>query len=106
MTQPATFEPPKPRILVVDDERVMLRAWEKILAGERYAVETCESGVEALSHVQQDPYDVVVLDIMMPHLSGMEVLRELKAKNPEIEVIMMTAYATIDTAVQAIKMGA
>ena len=94
------------RILVVDDERVMLRAWERILPTKDFDVETCDSGVEALHRMQSETYDVVLLDIMMPQISGMDVLREIKGKRPETEVIMMTAYATIDTAVSAIKLGA
>jgi two-component system response regulator HydG len=106
MTQMATVSSPNPRILIIDDERVMLRAWERILTGQNYQVETCDNGVEGLARVQQEGFDVILLDIMMPNISGMDVLREIKAKTPDLEVIMMTAFATIDTAVQAIKLGA
>jgi DNA-binding NtrC family response regulator len=106
MTQTASVSAASPRILIIDDERVMLRAWERILTGENYQVETCDNGVEGLARAQQEAFDVVLLDIMMPNISGMDVLRELKAKVPELEIIMMTAYATIDTAVAAIKLGA
>jgi DNA-binding NtrC family response regulator len=106
MSDLSTAGLPTPRILVVDDERMMLRAWEKILAGQGYQVETCENGVEALARFQQETFDVVILDIMMPHLSGMEVLKEIKARHADVEVVMMTAFATIDTAVQAIRTGA
>jgi DNA-binding NtrC family response regulator len=97
---------PPTRILIVDDEKTILRAWERILSREDWHVETCDNGLEALDRFREEPFDVVMLDIMMPQISGMDVLRELKSKCPDTEVIMMTAFATIDTAVQAIKLGA
>jgi len=109
MTTQATQVTPgtqKARVLVVDDEKVMLRAWERMLPQKDFHVETVDGGVEALQRIDSEPYDVVCLDIMMPQINGMDVLREIKAKHPEIEVIMMTAFATIDTAVSAIKLGA
>src|SRR5262245_1726164 len=104
--QPAQSQMRQTRILIVDDEKTILRAWERIRARQEWNVETCDNGLEALDRFREEPFDVVMLDIMMPQISGMDVLRELKSHSPDTEVIMMTAYATIDTAVAAIKMGA
>jgi two-component system response regulator HydG len=94
------------RVLVVDDEPVILRAWERMLDDEHYHVTAIENPLEALAHVKDEEVDVAVLDLRMPHMSGLELLREIKGRRPEIEVIVMTAYATVDTAVQAVKLGA
>jgi two-component system response regulator HydG len=95
-----------PRVLVIDDERALLRALERVLPAKDFVVETCDNGVEGLARLAHDAFDVVMVDIMMPQISGLDVLREVKRRHPEIEVIIMTAYATIDTAVSAIKLGA
>ena len=96
----------KPRVLVVDDDRVVLKAVAEILRRGGCEVTAVEDAVEALAAALEPGLDVVVLDVMMPHLNGMDVLREIKAKRPEVEVVMMTAFAAVDTAVTAVKAGA
>jgi DNA-binding NtrC family response regulator len=94
------------RILVVDDEEIVLRSCVRILSGGDYAVDTAADGAEALRKVDAAPYDVVVLDIMMPKLDGIEVLQRIKEAHPDLEVVMVTGLSQIDTAVRAMKLGA
>ena len=96
----------KTRILVVDDDRIVLRAVSEILSREGYGVLAVDDAVEGLAAARDPSVDVCILDIKMPNLSGMDLLRALKRERPEVEVIMMTAYATVETAVQAVKAGA
>lgn len=94
------------RILVVDDEASMCDSCKQVLARDRHRVDTALSGQEALAKIGKETYDVVITDMMMPVMSGMELLETVKRRWPEISVIMITGYATIRTAVQAIKLGA
>jgi DNA-binding NtrC family response regulator len=94
-----------PRVLVVDDKENMLKLFAKILA-DGYQLTACAEGARALALVASEEYDVVVTDIRMPGASGFEVLRAVKARSPSTEVVMMTGYATVADAVQAMKGGA
>ncbi|MCL2626921.1 MAG: sigma-54 dependent transcriptional regulator [Cystobacterineae bacterium] len=94
------------KVLVVDDDKVVLRAVMEILQSDGYQVVAIDDAVEALAALQDTSIDVAVFDIKMPNLSGMDLLRALKQIRPEVEVLMMTAYATVETAVEAVKMGA
>jgi len=94
------------RILVVDDEEIVIRSCVRILDGSDYQIDTAHDGEEALRKVEGNLYDVMILDIMMPNLSGLEVLRRVKETHPDMDVIMITGLSQIDTAVQAIKLGA
>ena len=94
------------RILVVDDEEIIVRSCVRILDGGDYAVDAARDGAEALRKVDENPYDVVILDIMMPKVDGMEVLQRVKEMHPAIEVIMVTGLSQIDTAVRSMKLGA
>jgi DNA-binding NtrC family response regulator len=94
------------RILVVDDEEIVIRSCLRILDGSGYQIETAHDGREALQRVDQNPYDILILDIMMPNVGGLEVLRRVKESHPDIDVIMITGLSQIDTAVQAMKLGA
>jgi len=96
----------KNTILIVDDDhshRVILRA---VLAGWGYAVEETDDGSTAIDMVKNGPYDLILMDIRMIHVSGIEALLEIKSINPAIPVIIMTAYASVETAVRALKSGA
>jgi DNA-binding NtrC family response regulator len=97
---------PRARILVVDDDKVVLRAVTEILQREGYQVTATEDAVEGLAIASDASIDVAVLDINMPNVSGMDLLRGIKQKRAEVEVIMMTAFATVETAVEAVKAGA
>ena len=96
----------KPRILVVDDEesiRIMLRA---VLEEEGYEIIEAADGPEAVKAVEQDPLDLILLDIRMTTMDGIETLTEIRKISPFVPVLMMTAYATVKTAVEALKAGA
>ncbi len=93
------------RVLVVDDKENMLKLFGRIL-GEGYAVSTASDGARALALIASEEFDVVVTDIRMPGAGGFEVLQAVKARAPSTEVVMMTGYATVGDAVQAMKMGA
>ena len=96
----------KPRILVVDDEesiRMMLRA---VLEEEGYEIIEAADGPEAVKAVEQDPLDLILLDIRMTTMDGIETLTEIRKISPFVPVLMMTAYATVKTAVEALKAGA
>jgi DNA-binding NtrC family response regulator len=93
------------RVLVVDDKENMLKLFAKILA-EGYELTTAGDGARALALVASEAFDVVVTDIRMPGASGFELLEAVKARAPATEVVMMTGYATVADAVQAMRMGA
>jgi DNA-binding NtrC family response regulator len=94
------------RILVVDDEEQMRDLLAKVLERKGYQVSVSGDGAEALALLEKEPADLVVTDVRMPGLNGMEALRAIKELNPEIVVIIMTAFGSIDQAVQAVKEGA
>ena len=94
------------RILVVDDEEIVIRSCLRVLEGNGYEIDVAHDGHEALRKVESNTYDVMILDIMMPNLGGMEVLRRVKETHPDVDVIMITGLSQIDTAVQAMKLGA
>jgi len=96
----------KARILVVDDEEIVVRSCLRILGEGDYEAEGVQSGEEALRRIEAHPYDVVILDIMMPKVDGLEVLRRVKESHPDIDVIMVTGLSQIETAVRSMKLGA
>jgi DNA-binding NtrC family response regulator len=96
----------KPRILIVDDEEIVLRSCTRILEGDQYHVESVLDPWEALRRIDENGYDVLVLDIMMPRIDGLEVLQHVKERHPDVDVIMMTGLSQIQTAVKAMKLGA
>jgi CheY-like chemotaxis protein len=97
---------PKARILAVDDEAIVLDSFRKILVLDGYSVFTVETGQEALGLIQKHDYDFVFTDLKMPGLDGLEVTKAVKHLRPDIDVIMITGYATIESAVEAMKFGA
>jgi DNA-binding NtrC family response regulator len=94
------------RILIADDEEIVIRSTLRILEDSGYVLQTARDGAEALRRIDEDHFDVVILDIMMPKLDGIEVLRRVKETHPDIEVIMFTGLAQIETAVSCMKLGA
>jgi len=98
----------KPRILVVDDEAAMRESLKDWLIEDGYEVGLASSGKEAIAMAKEKSWDLILLDLKMPGMDGLETLRRLKDEevNTEAEILMMTAYATVDTAVQAMKEGA
>jgi CheY-like chemotaxis protein len=97
---------PLARILAVDDEAIVLDSFRKILVAAGYAIDTVESGREALGLVQKHPYDFVFTDLKMPEMDGLDVVKGVKHYAPDTDVVMITGYATIESAVNAMKYGA
>jgi two-component system sensor histidine kinase/response regulator len=95
-----------PRTLVIDDEEVVLDSCTQILEGAGYAVATATNGTLGLKQVQEFQPDLVFVDLKMPGISGMEVIERIHALDPTIIVVVITGYATLDSAVEAMKKGA
>lgn len=96
----------KPTILVVDDELFFRRLYADILGESGYAVETLESGEEALERIEKGGIDLLLTDLVMPGLSGLDLLRQARLVDNPPEVILATGHATLETAIQALKTGA
>ncbi len=94
------------RILVVDDELIVRDSMKEWFEFEGYTVDMADSGAAALKMVDQNRYDLMFLDIKMGQMDGTEVLKQVKAAHPDLNVIMMTAYATVETAVETLTRGA
>ncbi len=97
---------PKARILAVDDEAIILDSFRKILVVAGYSIDTVEKGREALGLILKNDYDFVFTDLKMPEMDGLEVTKAVKHLRPDIDVIVITGYASIDTAVETMKFGA
>ncbi|MGO1470817.1 MAG: sigma-54-dependent transcriptional regulator, partial [Tissierella sp.] len=96
----------KTKILIADDEVNMVWALKKVLIKEGFEVLSAENGEEALKIFRREESDLVILDLKMPKINGIEVLRNIKDTNPKIPVIMITAHGSTDVAVEAMKLGA
>ena len=97
---------PKARILAVDDESIILDSFRKILVVAGYSIDTVEKGREALGLILKHDYDFVFTDLKMPEMDGLEVTKAVKHLRPDIDVIVITGYASIETAVETMKYGA
>lgn len=97
---------PKAKILCVDDEEIILDSFRKILVLDGYSVDTVQSGKEALSLIKNHHYDFVFTDLKMPEMDGVEVTKKVKYLRPDIDVVIITGYATVETAVETMKDGA
>src|SRR5579863_4915104 len=102
--EPASL--PKGRILVIDDEADIRESLETLLCLEGYTVELAQNGGDGLRRAEGANYDLILLDLMMPDRSGMEVLREIRERDVETPVFMITAYGSVEVAVTALKNGA
>lgn len=96
----------KPQILVIDDEEDVCGFLKKVLMLEGYIVFTALEGVSGLKIVEENKPNIVLLDLKMPHMDGIEILRRIKRIDKNIVVVMITAYGTMDTARMAMKLGA
>jgi DNA-binding NtrC family response regulator len=107
MTVPqAKSQESKGNILVVDDEADIREGLQDLLTSEGYAVDLAQNGTEGLHKMETRGYDLVLLDLMMPDRSGMEVLQEVRERDRETPIFLITAYGSVDAAVQALKLGA
>ena len=93
------------KILVVDDEPMVTKSCRRILAGEGNDVETTESGKEGLKRALSEHFDLVMTDLRMPDLDGMELVRTLRRERPQTPIVVITGYGTIPSAVAAVKLG-
>lgn len=93
-------------IYVIDDEEILRNCLKDILTDEGYNVKSMIDGEEGLAVFAKQPADIVILDIKMPGMSGVEVLKNIKLLHPSTEVIMITGYATVSTAEESKKLGA
>lgn len=96
----------KANILVVDDDTAVCKSVAGVFKNEACSVDTVFSGEEALGKVKEKNYAIVIVDLMMPGMSGLEVIQELKRLKPDITIIMITGYPSVKTAVKAVKVGA
>lgn len=97
---------PSISILAVDDDPFVLDSTSLLLINDGYRVVACDNGKKAIDKLQDNEFDIVLTDIKMPDISGVDILENVHAANKEIPVILMTAYAELDTAIDAIKKGA
>jgi DNA-binding response OmpR family regulator len=96
----------KGKILVVDDEAAARKSLADILRLEDFNVTAAENGQTALERLEEDPYDLMLLDIKMPGMSGVEVLKKASALAPELKIILLTAHGSLESAIEAIRQGA
>ncbi len=94
------------RVLVVDDEKNIRLTLTQSLRALELETDAAMNGEEALSKIQREPYDLMLLDLRMPGMDGMEVLRRARQLRPELPVVILTAYGSVESAVEAMKLGA
>jgi DNA-binding NtrC family response regulator len=97
---------PSPKILIVDDEPTVCYSLGQALAGQGYDIEAAESGEEALRKIEAGTYGVVICDLMMPGLSGLDLLKNLRDRDSKTPVVLVTGYPTSRAAAEASKLGA
>jgi len=96
----------KPRLLLVDDEQTIRHSLGEILTLEGYEVVSAENGETAVEHIKNQSFDLVLLDLKMPGLSGLDVLRYINAAAPDTKVILLTAHGSLESAIEALRQGA
>jgi len=97
---------PSIRSVIVDDDRTIGDILKDLITKEHISVEVFNDGLEAIEFITKEPVDVVITDLMMPRIGGMEVLRQAKAMNPEVVVIIITGHGSLESAIEAIREGA
>ena len=100
------MEKKKGKVLVLDDERIVLESVSRILEEEDYEVKTAQSGDEAVNLLKGGGFDVLITDLKMPGMNGLQAMEALLDVDPDLSMIMATAYSTVDSAVKAMKLGA
>ena len=104
--RPGLGAPTPGSILIIDDEQAIREPLVTLLEMEGYSIETSESGEDGLTRLAERPFDLVLLDFALPGMDGLEVLHEIRERDPQLSVIMITAYGTVEKAVEAMQSGA
>jgi len=94
------------KILVIDDEAIVRASCDRALGNEGYEIKMASSGQEGLDFLEKEPFNIVLLDLKMPDIDGIDVLNKITGTWPDTKVIMITGYSTVETAVQALRLGA
>ncbi|HSU39940.1 MAG TPA: response regulator, partial [Polyangiaceae bacterium] len=101
-----SIEAAPPRVLVVDDEPGLRRALSRLLQASGINVRTADDGAMALDVLAEDSFDVALVDLMMPRMNGLELLQHIRKRHAGTQVVLMTAFGDVETAVQAVRAGA
>ncbi|MDY6843240.1 MAG: diguanylate cyclase [Thermodesulfobacteriota bacterium] len=99
-------EPQSVRILIVDDDKLLRDVLVEALELNNYLTDTAEDGLDALNKINSTAYDIVITDIKMPRMNGLELIKEVKKQNKDTDLIVMTGYASVDSAIESMKNGA
>ena len=94
------------KILIVDDEKSVADILKDVLSDEKRSVDVCYDGLTGIDRIQNNVYDLIIVDLMMPKIGGLDILKYAKKTNPDVLVIIITGYASLETAIMAIKEGA
>ncbi len=94
------------KVLLVDDEKDFLDVMAQRMEARGLEITTAESATQALSIIEKEHFDAIVMDFQMPGMDGMQALKAIKAKSPELQIILLTGYATVEKTVEAMKAGA
>ena len=97
---------PQIKVLIVDDDKSIAEVLEGLISNNERTVHVCHDGVGALEMIEKHPYDLILSDLIMPKVGGLEILKYAKKINPEIIVVLLTGYASLETAIEAIREGA
>ena len=93
-------------ILIVDDEKAVADILKDCISDKGRSIDVCHDGLEGIDHIQNNLYDLIIVDLMMPKVGGLDVLKYAKKANPDVLVIIITGYASLETAIMAVKEGA
>jgi len=94
------------KILIVDDDKVIADILKDLISDKERSVDVCYDGLASVESIQKNPYDLIIADLVMPRVGGLDVLKYAKRINPDVIVIIITGYASLETAIMAIKEGA
>jgi len=97
---------PQIKILIIDDDKVIADILSDLIADSQRSVDICYDGLTAIECIQKDSYDLIIVDLVMPKVGGLDILKFVKKSNPDSIVIILTGYASVDTAITAIREGA
>lgn len=94
------------KILIVDDEKAVADILKDCISDKGRSIDVCYDGLDGIDHIQKDLYDLIIVDLVMPKVGGLDVLKYAKKANPDVLVIIITGYASVETAIMAVKEGA